>query len=234
MDPVQDFLNEFTYSQTINILKDVPDVDKREFVSKLQVGDLITSQLYGPYISSSIRKKIGLSLFSALVHNIQRSPYTSLKMYIGNGKIAGSGAIPGDRSVKINKINTWIQVQERACALRPIDIPKQQINSAVKNLISSVGTNYNSNKLITSFVNRTKNKISHFLRMKKYELNEKDQEEAAELLSTPNICSVFVAASCIKAGYKLNLNVSSVGEIWPIDFVISPSTEKVMKFGGLP
>lgn len=227
---MNNILKEFSSSDVKLILDGVPTVsDISDFKYNLEVGDIIISNLDISKLSNSYFSKKFVTLNNKLLRFFQKQPYSSCKMYVGDNLVCGYG-VSGHGFVGLTDFDNWSEKINKACLVRVNTATKLHRKLATKTLLKTKGLTYKNSLLLTSLVRRNIKTID-LIHDNDVEMSLDEKQEAAEQLTKPTICSVILAAAYISQGVHLKFGNLKLNEIWPVDFVMSPQTDKIVKLG---
>ena len=208
-------LYEYSMDETLAKYREVPNLSKHDFISKLIPGDIILGKTAetDPGIT-------GLGDFkSMMLREFQKSPVNSSKMYVGNGNIVGFGVIPGasgSEGVRQIKISLYMDAQRRVVCVRPKNYTKDQRMRAVAYTKRRMGLGYDNSMILKSAWHR----------FTKKHINMDIDPDSPILydIKTPLICSAMIAFAIIYSGNKTRFGPNPF-EVWPVDILMSPDVE---------
>lgn len=205
------------------ILSNIPLCSKAELIKELQPGDILLTKLYD--IDDSFFGRLKTQIYSML-SVFQKSPYVSSKMYLGNGKVGGYGAVPGagaGAGILQFPVSPFLDAQRRVLLIRPKDFTDEQREKAVKYIKQRIGLSYDSSALLKS--------AWHKWVRENPKLAEKmeDKEDLLEIYRDPLICSTILYLALIYSGNKSRLKSHPL-DAWPVDFIESPDMEKIYRY----
>lgn len=212
-------LNEDRYHEVKGILSNVPYVSKSQLINQLEEGDILITRPYDTSTNNFSPKVF----FSNMISWFQKSTFSSSKMYIGDGYVAGYGAVPGIPVNGIVKfpVSTFIDTQQRVLLIRPKNYTQGQRDRAVLYMKQRLGLPYDKSMILKSAWNR-------FIKKNPKILEISDVEEL-EKIRTPLICSSVLFLALIYSGNNAKVS-NNVLEVWPVDFVVSEDMEKICMY----
>jgi len=221
-------LDEMSYlvsSRAKDVLKNVPKVTKKEFISRVEKGDIILA--FSP--KKNIKKYMVAKIIAKLMASIQSSPYTSSKFVYDKEDAIGYGiTVEGDAATEPNKVRVYpiknvLKERQELCLVR-VNASKDQKSKSALYMKSKLGLGYSNSDLYKSVWNRFfDRKILPFF--KDEPIDPKEIKNMQRLL----FCSSIIALGYIVGGYKLGFNNKHPYDTWPIDFLVDENTEKICR-----
>jgi len=220
-------INEMSFlvsNSVKNILNNIPIVTKKEFIERVEPGDIITA--FKP--RSVIKKSNKTKVTSKIMASIQTSPYTSSKMVFNKKYVIGYGVTDLKMSqvdeVRLYPVKNIVSERQELCLIKISDATKDQKRKAASYMKSKLGLEYNKSDVLKSVWDRFFNrKIFPFFK------DETLDPEVIKEMQRPLFCSSIIALAYIVAGYKKGFNNKHPYDTWPKDFILDDNTEKVCK-----
>jgi hypothetical protein len=217
-------MSYYTAPDVQQILDNTPSVTKKEMVAQAQPGDVMVAFT----ATKTIRDSWGAKLFAKLMATFQGSPYTSSKMVMADGSVAGYGVTirkeyAGNVIDKV-PIAEAVRARGEICLIRVADASPAQRKKAVQFVKSKMGLGYSDLDLYKSIWNRlTKRKFLPFFKDKT--LNK----EQLQSIQEPLFCSTLITVAYHVAGYRKRFNNMHPYDVWPKDFILADNTEKLCR-----
>ena len=215
-------LTYFTTPKARKIIKSTRKVTKKEFIARIQPGDIIVSFSNKKQFQKTSKAKI----IATLMATFQGIPYTTSKLVLNNNLVGGYGLRVIKTSAE-NKVETMPVVEMfkgrvEAILIRPINATESQKRNAISFLNKKKGLSYSGSDLFKTAWKRLVHKTRI---LKGKDLNKSD----VDIIQKPLFCSNLISLAYRAAGYKGKFNNSLTWETWPRDFILDKNTEKICK-----
>jgi len=205
-------------------MKKVPLVTKKEFTNAMQPGDIV--------VAFSAKKQFvktkHAKFLAKLMATAQGSPYTSSKLVVDSGHVAGYGIQiidkPEENKITVMEKNKFVSARPEMMLIRIPELTEQQIKQAISFVRKRIGLSYSGSDLFKTAWNRlVGRKLLPFLKDKP--LNP----EEVNMIQEPLFCSNMITLALTSAGFTKKFNGKPAWDTWPRDFIISDFTEKLYR-----
>lgn len=210
-------------SKLLGIIENTPLVSRRKFYESYKPGDIL--------VSYATRKGIELrgELVPKIISMIQRQPYSTSKILFDNNKICGYATDFKEFKrkqvlVSCNKFDYYLSFMTRGMLVRIPEMDEQKLQKIKEYMNKRIGLQYSNKSVLQNFVYRILHINFPGFKLKTYE--EVDEEILNKM--EPLICSTVISLALLSAGINIKFSTSPYS-VWPKDFILSDSTEKICR-----
>jgi len=214
----------FTSPAVKRIMKQVPLVTKKEFTNAMEPGDIV--------IAFSAKKQFvrtkHAKFMAKLMATAQGTPYTSSKLVVDKGHVAGYGIQiidrPEENKITIMPKNKFVAARPEMMLIRIPELTDAQKKKTISFVRKRIGLSYNSSDLFKTAWNRlVGRKLLPFLKDKPM------NPEEVNMIQEPLFCSNMITLALISAGFTKKFNGKNPWDTWPRDFILADFTDKLYR-----
>ena len=222
-------MNDIQYIQEISkqVLNDIPVITKKQFFEISEPGDIVLASPPKRFL-----KMKKFPIFTKMIMLGQGLKTSSSKIIVNNNSIAGYGVLHTKRDFAIRKLTTWLPDREASILIRPPkEVTDQQKQDAVSFIMKYDKANYDQTQIFKSGWRRTIKKFKGKLLSIIKKSSDSSMSDMVDYIKEEYICSNIISVAYYQAGFKNKINGNNVEDIWPIDFLLDKSFQKIGRFG---